>query len=120
MRLVGLASLLLTLAVPAASATTPSGLRGTVLRGPTMPVCREDNPCEAPAPNVLLHFSRAGRVVGEAKTGPAGGYRVLLRPGRYSVTTSRRTIGVGLTPRNVVVPRGRIARVDFHLDTGIG
>lgn len=119
MRIVGLALMLLTLALPAAATTSPSGLRGIVLRGPTQPVCREGVPCDAPAPNVLLRFSQSGRVVARATTGPKGGYRVLLAPGRYAVSTERRTIGVGLTPRFAVVPRGRIARVDFDLDTGI-
>jgi hypothetical protein len=35
------------------------------------------------------------------------------------VTTSTRTIGSGLTPRSVLVPRGRVAHIDFKLDTGI-
>jgi hypothetical protein len=29
-----------------------------------------------------------------------------------------RPVGMGLAPRVVRVPRGRIARVDFHLGTG--
>lgn len=118
-RILGLALVLLTVALPAAATTSPSGLRGTVLLGPTQPVCREGVPCEAPAANVVLRFSQAGRVVGRATTGPRGGYRVLLAPGRYAVSTGRRTIGAGLMPRVAAVPRGRIARVDFHLDTGI-
>lgn len=118
-RIVGLALVLLTLVVPTAAATTTSGLRGIVTRGPTQPVCREGEPCEEPAANVTLLFVQSGRVVARTTTGPKGGYRVLLRPGRYAVTTARWTIGVGLTPRLVVVPRGRLARVDFDLDTGI-
>jgi hypothetical protein len=118
-RILGLGLVLLTLALPAAATTSPSGLRGIVLRGPTQSVCREGVPCEAPAANVVLQFSQAGRVVGRASTGPRGGYRVLLAPGRYAVSTVRRTIEAGLTPRVAVVPRGRLARVDFHLETGI-
>ena len=118
-RILGLGLVLLTLALPAAATTSPSGVRGIVLRGPTQPVCREGVPCDAPAPNVVLRFSQAGRVVARVTTGSTGGYRVLLAPGRYAVSTGQRTIGVGLTPRFVVVPGGRIARVVFHLDTGI-
>ena len=118
-RIVGLGLVLLTLALPAAATTSPSGLRGIVRRGPTQPVCREGVPCEAPAANVVLRFSRSGLVVARATTGPKGGYRVLLAPGRYAVSTARRTIGVGLTPGAAAVPRGKIARLDFHLDTGI-
>lgn len=118
-RIYALALLTLALAIPAASATTASGLRGIVMRGPITPVCRVDVPCDEPAANVALVFSRAGRVVARTSTGKDGRYRIALRPGRYTVTTARRTIGAGLTPRNVLVPRGRIARVDFDLDTGL-
>jgi hypothetical protein len=103
----------------AASAAAPvSGLRGLVLRGPTAPVCRTDS-CEEPARGVVLRFTRAGKVVAEVKTTSAGRYSVRLRAGSYGVKAPGRRVGTGLTPRTVQVPRGRIARVDFHLDTGI-
>ena len=115
---IGLATL--ALAVPATSATTPSGLRGIVTRGPVTPVCRVDVPCDEPAANVVLVFSQSGRVIARTTTGRAGGYRLTLRPGRYSVRTTRRTgIGSGVMPASVLVPRGRVARVDFKIDTGI-
>ena len=119
MRSLVLALTTLALAAPAVSATGQSGLRGVVMRGPTSPVCRVDEPCEAPAANVVLVFKQASHVVARTTTGPKGGYRLGLKPGRYVVTTATRTIGVGLTPRAVVVPRARFARVDFHLDTGL-
>jgi hypothetical protein len=98
---------------------SPSGLRGVVMRGPTKPVCRETEPCEAPAAGVVLRFARSGTVVARVRTSAAGAYRVLLRPGRYTVTTPQRGPGGGLIPRVVRVPSARVARVDFHLDTGI-
>ena len=101
------------------SSGSASGLRGVVMRGPTTPICRETDPCEAPAVGVYLRFARAGAVVAQVRTNAAGAYRVLLRPGAYTVTTPRRGVGWGLTPRVVRVPAGRLARVDFHLDTGI-
>jgi hypothetical protein len=104
----------------AATASTPaSGLRGVVMRGPTSPVCRQDEPCEEPAAGVVLRFSRAGTVVARVKTGPKGGYAIRLGRGTYRVTTAHARLGGGLSPRLVSVPRGRVARVDFFLDTGI-
>jgi hypothetical protein len=100
-------------------ATQASGLRGLVMQGPTGPVCRSDDSCEEPAGGIFLQFRRGGRVVAEVKTTRAGRYTVRLRAGSYAVKTPRRRVGSGLTPRVVRVPRGRIARVDFHLDTGI-
>jgi hypothetical protein len=99
-------------------ATQVSGLRGLVMLGPTGPVCRDDA-CEEPAAGIVLQFRRDGKVVAEVKTTMAGRYSVRLRAGSYAVKTPRRRVGTGLTPRVVRVPRGRIARVDFHLDTGI-
>jgi hypothetical protein len=109
----------LALAGSATSATTPSGLRGIVVRGPITPVCMVGVPCDAPAAGVVLVFSRSGSVVARTTTNRNGAYRLALRPGRYGVTTVKRTIGSGLTPRSVLVPRGRVARIDFELDTGI-
>lgn len=69
---------------------------------------------------VVLQFSHAGRVVTRTKTGAGGAYTVRLKPATYSVTTHPpRRLGTGLTPHRVRVPAGRLARVDFHLDTGI-
>jgi hypothetical protein len=103
----------------AAVATHSSGLRGVVMQGPTKPVCHVDEPCEAPARGVLIQFSRNGKVAAEVKTTQTGRYAVRLQPGSYAVKAPKRRIGSGLTPRVVRVPRGRIAKVDFHLDTGI-
>lgn len=116
--LVALATPMLSLG-GAPAATPVSGLRGRVLEGPTAPVCRTEDSCEKPARGVVLRFARAGKLVAEAKTTSAGRYSVRLRPGSYAVKTPRRRVGTGLTPRIVQVPRGRIGRVDFHLDTGI-
>jgi hypothetical protein len=89
------------------------------MRGPVTPVCRVGVPCDEPAANVVLVFSQSGRVVARTTTGRDGNYRVLLRPGKYGVRTVKRTLGSGLSPRIVVVPRHRVARVDFEIDTGI-
>ena len=107
------------LAGAASPTAVTSGLRGVVMRGPVKPVCDEIEPCEEPAAGVVLRFSRSGVVVARVITGSRGGYRVMLRPGQYGVTTAKRRPGMGLTPAVVRVPKGRVARVSFHLDTGI-
>lgn len=116
---VTLAALALASAGAASPSSLASGLRGVVMRGPTSPVCFEGEPCEEPAAGVTLRFSRAGALVARVKTGPAGGYTVRLRPGVYAVTVLPFRVGMGLTPRRVRVPESRLARIDFHLDTGI-
>jgi hypothetical protein len=89
------------------------------MRGPVRPVCSENEPCDEPAVGVEVRFKQGTRLVARVKTGRGGRYRVLLRPGRYAVSTpNSRPIG-GLSPRLVRVPSGRVARVNFHIDTGI-
>jgi hypothetical protein len=124
MRVVAVTVAALAVGTTVGGAATPpritSGLRGVVMRGPTSPVCFETEPCEEPAAGVVLQFRRSGTLVARARAGPAGGYSVRLRPGLYAVRTGQVAhIGTGLTPDVVRVPRGRLARVVFHIDTGI-
>lgn len=107
-------------AVDAAAATRgASGLEGLVMLGPTKPVCIGDDPCERPAAALRLQFSRNGSVVAEVTTTRSGHYSVRLKPGAYTVRAPGRRVGVGVTPRIVRVPRGRIGRLDLHVDTGL-
>jgi hypothetical protein len=104
----------------AGATTTPSGLRGLVTRGPIMPVCVAGQPCDAPAKNVTLVFSRYGRVVRRATTTDRGRYRVRLAPGLYAVRLAPKpSIGRGLEPVRVRVVRAHFRRLDFSIDTGI-
>jgi hypothetical protein len=115
------AALALALFFAGAAASAPvSGLRGVVMEGPIKPVCRVDEPCERPVRGLVLEFKRAGRVVARVKTSLKGTYSIRLRAGTYSVTTvPQRRVGTGLTPKSVRVPKGRMAKRDFHLDTGL-
>lgn len=123
MRAIVFAALTLTVAASSAaggSATTPaSGLRGVVMRGPTSPICHVGDPCEEPAKGLLLQFRRDGRIVKQVRTSRTGRYRVLLRRGRYAVTTPGLRAPARLQPQLVMVPRGRLARRDFHLESGV-
>jgi hypothetical protein len=121
-----LALLLVTAATAAAGASAavaPSGLHGVVMRGPISPVCRDDVPCDAPAPGVSLTFVRAGvsrTTLSDAK----GRYRIMLPAGIYALrpTTSPHTITRQLgrmTPEKVRVRVGHSDRIDFMIDTGI-
>jgi hypothetical protein len=96
-----------------------SGLHGTVMRGPTTPVCRVGTPCSAPAAGTRLRFVRHGHVVARARVHRNGRYSVRLSPGVYSVRFAPHTrIGRGISPHRVRVlaePR----RLDFFIDTGL-
>lgn len=82
-------------------------------------MCIEGQPCTKPAAHVLVVFRRDGVVVRRVTTGARGWYKVLLRPGIYTVVAPRYVIGSGVTPRTVRVWKGRVARVDLEIDTGI-
>ena len=117
---VGLA-VLATLAFGCGSAGggTTTGLRGKVMRGPTLPVCPITEPCEEPARGVRLIFSRAGKVVARATTNQKGWYRVTLRPGRYAVRTSNPRVAKNFSPKSATVPKSGLKRQDFDIDTGL-
>jgi hypothetical protein len=97
---------------------TVSGLQGSVLKGPTAPVCRQGEPCTAPA-QVTLLFRHAGHTF-RTRSSAQGRYRILLAPGYYTVTTVER-IGIdrNIRPRAVHVRRAHVDRLDFEIDTGI-
>ena len=86
---------------------------------PTRPVCIEGQPCSKPAAHVLLVFRRGGAVAARVTTGARGWYRVLLRPGTYTVVAPRYLVGSGVTPKTVRVQEDRMMRVDLEIDTGI-
>jgi hypothetical protein len=102
----------------AAESRNASGLRGIVMRGPTTPVCYDES-CEAPAKGLVLQFSRNGLIKAQVTTSQTGRYRVTLRPGRYAVTAPALRPQQRLTPQFVRVPRGRVGRIDLHVDTGL-
>ena len=118
-RLVALGAVALLLAAPAATAApAPSGLRGTVERSPSTPVCRSDKPCSAPA-YVWLVFTRAGAKPVRVHTTRSGAYRILLHPGIYAITTT--LVGIGRTPQPKAahVRIGHVDRLDLTIDTGL-
>jgi carboxypeptidase family protein len=93
-------------------------VHGTVMRGPTVPVCRVGMPCSAPAKHVTLFFTRNG-TTRSTKTDDRGRYRLRLQAGVYSVRTDQRPFGTTPEPKTVRVRAGLDRRVDLQIDTGI-
>jgi len=118
--LVLLASLSLVFAAGAPATTARGTLTGTVTRGPITPVCAIEQPCDEPAVNVTLLFTRNGTVVGRTVTDTGGHYRIRLPAGGYAVRRpSTTTIDRKLEPNRVWVASARTRRIDFSIDTGI-
>jgi hypothetical protein len=95
----------------------PSGLFGTVLRGPVSPVCNPFVPCELPVQYATLVF-RGADDIATTQTDAGGTYMILLPPGVYSVTTEP-LFYRGLWPQLVRIRPGHVDGLDFHIDTGI-
>jgi hypothetical protein len=104
-----------------AQATAPRGtLTGLVTRGPITPVCVVEQPCDEPAANVTLLFTRNGSVLGRTVTDANGHYRVRLPVGAFLVgRPSARAPDRRLDPNRVRVYAARSTRIDFSIDTGI-
>ena len=99
-----------------AVAAPPSGFHGHVTIGPLAPVCQTGTPCDGPAKRVTLSFVRNGVVAKRVTTDARGTYRIVLRPGYYTVRASR---GMSIRPTRVHVHIGLVAKLDFAIDTGI-
>ena len=122
MRVVMLLSIAALALAAGAQATTSRGtLAGVVRRGPVVPVCVAGQPCDEPAANVKLLFSRNGTVVGRTTTNLYGRYRLSLPAGSYSVrrAVTAAPVDLKLDPNRARVYPGRVTYVDFAIDTGI-
>ena len=114
---VTLFGIVLPVAAPSSTATGRGGLYGSATKGPLTPVCVVSVPCSGPARNTRVAFVNARGTTRWVTTDAYGNYWVTLRPGRYTVTSQ---IGVGVVdPGSVRVRRGRPARLDLALGTGI-
>ena len=109
-------ALVVMLAAVSSGAATTTGLHGLVTKGPTQPVCRIDQPCEAPAKGVTLTFVK-GSLTRSTTTDATGRYTISLAPGSYSVRIAGARFGY--TPRTATVIADRMKRRNFSIDTGI-
>jgi len=111
---------LIALASASTGATaSASGIRGTVVRSPITPVCREGVRCSAPAPGVVVVALRGGVRVASATTSSAGMYRLALPPGTYVLRAPRLLMSGGHQSRTVRVVKGVFTVMNFSVDTGI-
>jgi hypothetical protein len=98
----------------------PPNVRGTLTRGPVLPVCIEGRPCERPAVGVVLVFSKGAIEIRRVTTGPRGAFGLRLDPGVYSVRVARKlALGSTLTPSRFRVPRSTPVVLRLSMDTGI-
>jgi hypothetical protein len=109
------------------TATTPSGIRGLVLLGPTCQVGNPESPgaddpvpCLTPYSSPLVVTDSESAVVERINSGADGRFQVDLPPGEYVVTpaTGQDTYPIA-QPVSVTVGPGAYVDIEINYDTGI-
>ncbi len=112
--------------IPVESPAAPSGIRGTVVLGPTCPGpasqdpgANDPVPClTAYAANLVVTDSE-GAVVARVGSASNGTFSVNLPPGEYVVTPAITDSYPIAQPVSVTVLPGQYASVEINYDTGI-
>ena len=94
-----------------------TGLEGTTRRGPMQPVCRANEPCDAPLQTEFT-LQQDDRVVARFASDSAGHFLVYAAPGTYLVVPDE-PIGIGVQTPEVVVGADGLTHIDLTFDTGI-
>ena len=97
-----------------------TGLRGSVLRGPVIPVCQEDVPCDAPFA-ATFDVREGSRRVAVFPSDEDGGFEVALAPGSYLVVPQADApiMNPTMQAQEVVVVPDHVTEVVLVFDTGI-
>jgi hypothetical protein len=104
------------------SSSGDSGIRGTVLLGPTCPVETLESPCpDRPLADVEIRVLRGSDVVATVRSDDEGRFAVVLDPGRYEVQAVVEEGGPGMSakPVDVIVTNGVFNDVNVPVDSGI-
>jgi hypothetical protein len=111
--------------LPGETPSSPSGIRGTVVLGPTCPTgsspgADDPVPCLTPYAANLVVLDSENAVVARVTSGNDGRFSVDLDPGDYVVTPATGTDSYPIAnPVSVVVGPGQYAEVEINYDTGI-
>lgn len=103
--------------------SSPSGVRGTVILGPTCPGGAPDatDPvtCLTPYAAQLVVIDGEGNVVGRVNSGADGRFELSLPPGDYVITPLGGDPYPIAQPVSVVVRPNEFAELQINYDTGI-
>ena len=104
---------------PGGGVVSSTGLEGTMLRGPTRPVCRVDQPCTAPFKSGF-EVLQGGQIIARFESDAEGHFLVHLPPGTYSVSADESApLLARADAHQVTVGPSGLTHVDLEFDTGI-
>ncbi len=96
-----------------------TGIQGTILKGPTQPVCTETSGCTAPLVASFGVWSD-GDKIDAFRTDSTGYFRVLLEPGIYQIIPGPDAgTFIAHQYKTVMVTSSGITNVRLEFDTGI-
>lgn len=108
---------------PTPTAAAPSGIRGTVVLGPTCPVGEPGSTdpiaCLTPYAAQLVILDAENQVAGRITSGSDGRFEIALPPGDYVITPIGGDPYPIAQPVALVVTAGEFTEVQINFDTGI-
>ncbi len=109
---------------PVPSSFAPSGVRGTVILGPTCPVGGEPGAtdpvlCLTPYSAQLVVLNEQNEVVARVTSDADGRFEITLPPGNYLITPLGGDPYPSAQPVSVLVRPGEYLEVQVNYDTGI-
>jgi hypothetical protein len=105
--------------------STPSGIQGVVMLGPTCPVestpgANDPVPCVTPYSAELVILDGENAVMARVTSAADGAFVINLPPGDYIVTPATGTDSYPIAnPVSVTVVPGQFAHIEVNYDTGI-
>jgi len=104
---------------PGGGAVSSTGLEGTMLRGPTRPVCQVDRPCSAPLKSGFKVL-QGGQIVARFQSDSGGHFVVHIPPGTYTVSPDESApLLARAHAHEVTVRPSGLTHVELEFDTGI-
>ena len=109
-----------TMACESPSAPSSTGLSGTVLRGPTQPVCAANQSCDAPFSSGFTVL-KIGTIVASFRSDAQGHYEIGLPAGAYTIVPDADApiMAPRSQSKDVTVGSAGMTVLDLHFDTGI-
>jgi hypothetical protein len=100
-----------------------SGIRGTVLLGPTCPGPADPEattePCTTPYSAAVAVLDRDGKVVARVTSGADGSFKVDLPPGMYTLAPQNTDPYPNAPSQSVTVVAGQYVSVQINYDSGV-